>query len=335
VQDGIDAAGAAALDCGQCQVWVAQGTYYIYETGDADTVALAADVAVYGGFSGDETALEERDPDPALTALDGRQSATGSSRVRHVVTGADDALLDGFTITEGAATDDTSEDPYHGGGVLVNEAEGMTLANCAVTGNYGYHGGGVAAILSTVELRDCTVANNIGQVGGGALIENSPAAIVNCVFSSNTADEGGGLWIFGSEVDILGSTFHGNSGFDASLMLVEYATVISASSVFWYNPLSTPGNVIEQNDADVWISYSIFQGGTAGPGNLNANPLFADADAGDYHLQAGSPAIDAADGAVLPEADIEGQARVDDPDTPNTGVGDPPYADMGAFEYQP
>jgi len=51
-------------------------------------------------------------------------------------------------------------------------------------------------------------------------------------------------------------------------------------------------------------------------------------------LQPGSPCIDAADGTVAPEFDFLGNARVDDPGSPNTGLG-PPWADIGAFEYQP
>lgn len=49
----------------------------------------------------------------------------------------------------------------------------------------------------------------------------------------------------------------------------------------------------------------------------------------------GSPCIDAADGDAAPELDILGHARWDDPDQPDTGVSDPPFADIGAYEYRP
>ena len=49
------------------------------------------------------------------------------------------------------------------------------------------------------------------------------------------------------------------------------------------------------------------------------------------------PGIDSADSSApgQPVRDLEGHGRVDDPRTPNTGAGDPPYADRGAFEFQP
>jgi hypothetical protein len=65
--------------------------------------------------------------------------------------------------------------------------------------------------------------------------------------------------------------------------------------------------------------------GTTQDHNLvGVNPLFVNAGAGDFHLQAGSPAIDA--GTSLPQVtdDFEGNPR------PQNSV-----YDIGAFEYTP
>ena len=58
---------------------------------------------------------------------------------------------------------------------------------------------------------------------------------------------------------------------------------------------------------------------------------------GDYHLTAGSPAIDSANSDAPNETtlDIEGNARVDDPSTADSGVGTRTYDDRGAYEFQP
>ncbi len=54
----------------------------------------------------------------------------------------------------------------------------------------------------------------------------------------------------------------------------------------------------------------------------------------DLYLQSGSPCIDAANGDVAPEFDLDGNDRWDDPSVdPDTGVGTPTYVDMGAYEY--
>lgn len=79
---------------------------------------------------------------------------------------------------------------------------------------------------------------------------------------------------------------------------------------------------------------------------LQANPLFIApvapagrppaVNVGDYHVSAGSPVIDSANADAPSEMlDLDGNARVDDPATANTGAGARTYDDRGAYEFQP
>ncbi len=96
-------------------------------------------------------------------------------------------------------------------------------------------------------------------------------------------------------------------------------------------------------------SLSSFQGAVAGQEahGVQGNPLFVSPAApvtsvppsvvtGDYHLSAGSPAIDSANSDASNEQllDIQGSPRVDDPATTNTGTGTRAYDDRGAYEFQ-
>ena len=83
------------------QIWVAEGSYAPTSADPAVPVLqFKPDVAVFGGFEGSETNVDEADPENNATYL------VGNSDVYHVVVGADSAMLNGFTISGGEADGD-------------------------------------------------------------------------------------------------------------------------------------------------------------------------------------------------------------------------------------
>jgi PKD repeat protein len=68
--------------------------------------------------------------------------------------------------------------------------------------------------------------------------------------------------------------------------------------------------------------------------SIEADPKWTSPSNGDFTLRSGSPAIDSANSGIAgaQSTDANGDARVDDPNTPNTGVGPRPYDDRGALE---
>ncbi len=70
---------------------------------------------------------------------------------------------------------------------------------------------------------------------------------------------------------------------------------------------------------------------------VQADPRFVAASSGNFHLRAGSGAIDGANSSApaQPASDADNRTRYDDPATANTGRGTIRYADRGAFEFRP
>jgi parallel beta-helix repeat protein len=105
-------------------------------------------------------------------------------------------------------------------------------------------------------------------------------------------------------------------------------------------------NLVYQSGHGAWYTwagtaYSSQAALTAATGQeasgIFANPRFVNAAAWNFQLTEGSPAIDSADSLASGEqaTDILGNARADDPGTPNTGNPTGSYYDRGAYEYQP
>ncbi len=113
-----------------------------------------------------------------------------------------------------------------------------------------------------------------------------------------------------------------------ALFLRMSANMQLNNCIVWDNQYGSLGAVSARN--------SILPGVPAVSGNLDQPPGFV--GAGDYHLDSGSPAIDAADnGYGYPIGDLDQNPRpVDDPGVADTGVshnGDP-ILDIGAYERQ-
>ncbi len=101
--------------------------------------------------------------------------------------------------------------------------------------------------------------------------------------------------------------------------------------------LTTPDTMLIWNSTS-YTSLASFQAASGQEAHgLQTDPKWANPGGGDFHLTAGSPAIDSADSGASgqPDSDIDGNPRADDPATANTGAGPRAYDDRGAYEFQP
>jgi parallel beta-helix repeat protein len=113
--------------------------------------------------------------------------------------------------------------------------------------------------------------------------------------------------------------------------------------------LSGAGTVEIQWNGTNYATLAAFKAAVPGQEvhGLQADPLFVSPVAyatrppavvvGDFHIKSGSPAIDSADADAPSEPllDLDGNPRVDDPATTNTGAGVRTYDDRGVYEFRP
>ncbi len=267
------------------QLWVAEGTY-VPGTDRSSTFQLVDGVAVYGGFAGFETSLDQRDPVANVTILsgdladnDGSNFANNDENAYHVVTGSGvgpGAVLDGFTITGGNAN---GTDADESGGGLYASAGSPTLRNNLFTANRAFYGGGglyaangsaplVVRCAFTMNNASGSISGNAG--GGGIYCEyDSSATIVNCRVLQNTGICcGGGIFCrVNSSATIVNCDIAGNiAQYGAGLCFAISSNVLVADCTVRNNAASIVGGAVYVYAADPTMVNSIFWANTAPQG---------------------------------------------------------------------
>ena len=159
------------------------------------------------------------------------------------------------------------------------------------TATTGYGGGAYALDDSEIDLRQTFVENNQANLGGGLYASQSPLYLDNTLLARNnaTGSAGDGLRLYtGATLTGMYNTFaHNDAGGAATGRAIDLfsATLDLQISVIW-------GHASSLSDAAQTVTCSDIQGGYAGSGNINADPLFIDPSAANFHLQHTSPAID-------------------------------------------
>ncbi len=269
----------------------------------------------------------------------------------HAVTGGGGVLVKSGNVTV-EDCEFTNNSAVLGGGLSCQSASGsLTVDGCDFFDNHGVSfGGGMhfAASISPFVI-DTRVINNTANAGGAGLhgLGNN-AQLVNCVFDGNTAVNftalGGAIIVVGGTPSIVNSTFANNHAGDNGGIRISGGTTSLAldNCIFWDNTedSNTIAGQVDNNVLSSEIGFvSVFEpndgvaptvnhcdiqdyaGEWGGAGNLNADPVFLDAD---LRLDVTSPCLDAGDDSAVPVGvlfDLDGTARFK-----NAAV------DMGAYE---
>ena len=265
LQDAFD--GSSPGD----EIWIAAGTYLPRISGDTIDAffSLPHDLVVYGGFTGTESSVSQRDWLANETVLTGDHlgddiagnfdlfKADNSKHVMWItdtITSA--SRLDGLTISHGnTAPSDGSGEDRRGGGILMYGSP--IVQNCLFTQNWGHFGGGVyprGAGAADIQFLDCRFENNAGTFGAGIYINSPSGTIINCTFSENqTTSLGGAIYNrTANGTTIASCEFSQNSSIDSrggAIYNTETPSTISNCTFSRNRAVSSSGGAVQiRND---------------------------------------------------------------------------------------
>ncbi|MCP3685012.1 MAG: T9SS type A sorting domain-containing protein [bacterium] len=237
-------------------VLVNNGTYIEKINFNGKNITLTSNYTFSNDFSDVENTVIDGDSSGTVVTFENGEDST--------------AKIIGFTIQNGFH----EYPPIAGGGINCSNSEPSILYNI-IKNNSGDYGGGIYVDYGHPIFRGNTIVDNSATgVGGGIafIYCDSTSEIVNCTISNNSSPiKGGGIYSETSPWILNSSIVYGN-----------------------YAP-DDPEIFVESGGPDPSIIYSDVSGGWAGEGNIGLNPMFVDADSGDFSLSFNSPCIDTGD----------------------------------------
>jgi serine protease len=324
-------------------------TATIHVPADVATIQAAIDAAVNGdtivvasgiyhekiNFHGKAITVTS-ESGPSVTAIDGDNTGTV---VTFQTSETSLAVLNGFTVQHGSASFGagitlTGASPTITGNIFDSNSQGAGGFGAAIGGN----GSSPTVKRNWFQNNTCDTQFLSGVIG---FVNSSSPKIIDNVFIDNPCRAINMTLPAGNSPQVTNNTIVGNQ------VGIRVDTRVSTTTQLYRNNLivgngvgfitefGTPANGPTWKNNLVFnntTNYSGVADQTGVNGNISADPLFLDAAGDDFHLDLGSPAIDAGDGGApsLPIDDFDGISRVLDGDGNGSAV-----VDIGAFEFGP
>jgi hypothetical protein len=150
------------------------------------------------------------------------------------------------------------------------------------------------------------IANNQGRYGPGIVLNYSGAVIKNNLICYNSGGQsyngGGSVWANSDPVIpapkiIENNTIYSNHAAVGTGGILCLSTSVTVRNNILWNNTSPNNSQVYLVGGTATVTYSDIQGGYAGSGNINVNPLFS--DTASFYLMPLSPCIDAGDSSAI------------------------------------
>jgi hypothetical protein len=192
----------------------------------------------------------------------------------------------------------------YGGGIFSDLGPLVVIGCEFIQNSAGHEGGGIATDYEEVTVQDCLFVQNQADYGGAVHSSHYGAEITNCTFAHNSARTGGAicekeLYLGDMTMRIRNCTLYSNIAdeYGGAVSIRLAGNLLMSNCILWDNIAFVEGpQIATGNGGNLSVSYSCVQGGEGDvyapsatlnwlEGNFDADPVFEDAAANDFHLQ--------------------------------------------------
>ncbi len=316
------------------QIWVKAGTYVFSST------VLFDHLFIYGGFSGTETMLSERNWATNQTIFDGNdaiqlfRNSLGTERGSNAT--SIDCLLDGVIVQNGLSPADVN-----GGAMIINN--GAVIRNCIFRNNAtqnAKHGGAIHCNTNTITIENSLFINNTSTGNGGAIQIGGSTTVTarSCTFANNKAVNPGGAIGVGtttSNLNLINSIVYNNlygteyNSYGANANINGGGTIISKHSAVESTSTKFTDNnevnhiALDRNASEPVVPEFVSPASVFGKG-ANATEI-DEINSASYRLQSSSPCVNSGinEEVAAISLDLGHKSRIAEN-----------VVDMGAYEYE-
>lgn len=198
------------------QIWVKTGIYYPTKTNNRQIPFLIdKSVQIFGGFSGIEKELKERDFEQFQTIISGEigdktSMLDNSHNIFLIDIEKGDIVLDGITLKSGMAniSSNASDRKASGAGIFFSSSgnkSSLWISNCLFIDNHALYGGAISALVheggdANIHIENCVFQDNFAEIEGGAIYHRASKGskdlleIQYTTFTQNLSTFGGAIY---------------------------------------------------------------------------------------------------------------------------------------------
>jgi len=209
-----------------------------------------------------------------------------------------------------------------GGGLYLFKSAATLNGNTVRANTADYYGGGLYLYRSPATFNGNSIISNTADAadaaGGGLYLSESDATLINNIIADNrVVSAGSGVAVEGASPRLLHTTIARNTGGDGSGVYITVTIQVGNFTVAMTNTILVSQTVgVRVMTATATLESTLWNGNTtnsignviSGTHNYTGDPAFVNPNAGNYHIGAGSAAIDRGVNAGV-ATDLDGIAR--------------------------